>query len=293
MPEEGFKRKLTAILSADVQGYSRLMGEDEGATVRTLTAYREVMTTIIHQHKGKVLDSPGDNLLAEFVSPVDAVQCAVAVQKEINARYEELPENRKMRFRIGINLGDVIEEKDRIYGDGVNIAARLESLADPGGIAISGTAFDNVRNNIDCGYQFLGEHTVKNIANPVRIYKVLTEQASAGRVIGGNQFLGWMSRKSAMAAILTLFFLAVFGSVCRFISLALIFTMEYSRLSGFKIVITQKVPGGIVSPEYLTFSLNRRFKKGGNYEKITFCSNRNFNVFGCCHCMVRRGNKIL
>ncbi|KKK66782.1 hypothetical protein LCGC14_2960620 [marine sediment metagenome] len=108
MAEEGFKRKLAAILSADVEGYSRLMGDDEEATVRTLTAYREVMTTLIQQHNGRVIDSPGDNLLAEFVSVVDAVQCSVAVQKEINARNIELSENRKMQFRIGINLGDVI-----------------------------------------------------------------------------------------------------------------------------------------------------------------------------------------
>ncbi len=110
MAPEGFKRKLTAILSADVEGYSRLMSEDEEATVRTLTTYREVMTTLIQQHSGKVLDSPGDNLLAEFASVVDAVQCAVSVQKEINSRNTELPENRKMQFRIGINLGDVIQE---------------------------------------------------------------------------------------------------------------------------------------------------------------------------------------
>ena len=114
MATQDFKRKLTAILSADVEGYSRLMGEDEEATVRTITAYREVMTTLIQQHSGKVVDSPGDNLLAEFASVVDAVQCAVAVQKEISARNTELPENRKMRFRIGINLGDVIQEEDRI-----------------------------------------------------------------------------------------------------------------------------------------------------------------------------------
>jgi adenylate cyclase len=134
MAEKGFKRKLTAILSADAVEYSRLMGEDEEATVRTFTAYREVLSPLIQQHSGKVLDSPGDNLLAEFVSVVDAVQCAVAVQKEIKARNEESPENRRVEFRIGINLGDVIEAGDRIYGDGVNIAARIESLADPGGV---------------------------------------------------------------------------------------------------------------------------------------------------------------
>jgi adenylate cyclase len=175
MPQEGFKRKLTAILSADVEGYSRLMGDDEEATVRTLTAYRVVMTTLIQQHNGKVLDSPGDNLLAEFVSVVDAVQCAVAVQKEINARNTELPENRKMQFRIGINLGDVIQEEERIYGDGVNIAARLEGLSEPGGICISKTAFDHIESKLPYGYEFLGDQTVKNISKPVGAYRVLME----------------------------------------------------------------------------------------------------------------------
>jgi TolB-like protein/class 3 adenylate cyclase len=172
MADEGFKRKLTAILSADVEGYSRLMGDDEDATVRTLTSYREVLSTLIQQHNGKVLDSPGDNLLAEFVSVVDAVQCAVAVQKEIKARNDELPENRRMLFRIGINLGDVIEEEGRIYGDGVNIAARLEGLADPGGICVSKTAFDHIESKLPYGYDFIGEQTVKNIAKPVGAYRV-------------------------------------------------------------------------------------------------------------------------
>jgi class 3 adenylate cyclase len=162
MTQEGFKRKLTAILSADVEGYSRLMGENEEATVRTLTTYREVLTTLIQQHNGNVVDSPGDNLLAEFVSVVDAVQCAVAVQKEIKSRNGELPENRKMWFRIGINLGDVIQEKERIYGDGVNIAARLESLSEPGGICISKTTFEHVEGKLPYGYEFLGDQTIKN-----------------------------------------------------------------------------------------------------------------------------------
>ncbi|HUV78370.1 MAG TPA: adenylate/guanylate cyclase domain-containing protein [Desulfobacterales bacterium] len=175
MIAQDFKRKLTAILSADVEGYSRLMGEDEEATVRTITVYREVMTTLIQQHTGKVVDSPGDNLLAEFASVVDAVQCAVAVQKEISARNTELPENRKMQFRIGINLGDVIQEGDRIYGDGVNIAARLEGLADPGGICISQTAFVHIESKLPYGYDFIGDQTVKNISKPVAAYRVLME----------------------------------------------------------------------------------------------------------------------
>jgi len=175
MAEKGFKRKLTAILSADAVEYSRLMGEDEEATVLTLTTYREVLTTLIQQHNGSVLDSPGDNLLAEFASVVDAVQCAVAVQKEIKARNEELPEDRRMQFRIGINLGDVIQEEDRIYGDGVNVAARLEGLAEPGGICISKTAFDHIESKLPYGYDFIGDQTVKNIAKPVGAYRVLME----------------------------------------------------------------------------------------------------------------------
>ena len=175
MAEKGFKRKLTAILSADAVDYSRLMGEDEEATVRTITAYREVLSTLIQQHNGNVLDSPGDNLLAEFASVVDAVQCAVAVQKEIKARNDELPENRRMQFRIGINLGDVIQEEDRIYGDGVNVAARLEGLAEPGGICISKTAFDHIESKLPYGYDFIGDQTVKNIAKPVGAYRVLLE----------------------------------------------------------------------------------------------------------------------
>jgi len=163
------------MFSADVAGYSRLMGEDEAATVKTLTTYRNIMMELIKQHRGRVVDSPGDNLLAEFTSVVDAVQCAVAVQKELQARNAELPEDRRMAFRIGINLGDVIEEGDRIYGDGVNIAARLEGLADPGGICISKTAFDQIETKLPLGYDYLGEQTVKNIAKPVGAYQVLME----------------------------------------------------------------------------------------------------------------------
>jgi adenylate cyclase len=175
MATEGFKRKLAAVFSADVSGYSRLMGEDEAATLTTLEAYKQVMFVLIKQHRGRVVASPGDNVLAEFASVVDAVQCGVAVQKEIQARNAELPENRRMQFRIGINLGDVIEEGDSIYGDGVNIAARLESLADPGGICISKTAFEHIEAKLPFGYEFLGEQTVKNIAKPVGTYRVLMD----------------------------------------------------------------------------------------------------------------------
>ena len=151
------------------------MGENEAETVKTLTSYRKIMGELIQQHRGRVIDSPGDNILAEFASVVDAVQCSVAAQNEFKARNAELPENRRMEFRIGVNLGDVIEEENRIYGDGVNIAARLEALADPGGICISKTAFDHIESKLPLGYEYLGEQTVKNIAKPVGAYKVLME----------------------------------------------------------------------------------------------------------------------
>jgi len=184
MTTQEVKRKLTAILSADVKGYSRLMSEDEVGTIHTLNAYKEVMTSLIQQHHGRVVDAPGDNVLAEFVSVVDAVQCAVEIQKELKTRNAELPENRRMEFRIGVNLGDVVEDGEQILGDGVNIAARLESLSEAGGICISGTAFDHVKNKLNLGYKYLGEQTVKNILEPVRVYQVLTEPEAAGKVIG-------------------------------------------------------------------------------------------------------------
>ena len=179
MVTQDIKRRLAAIMSADVKGYSRLMAQDEAATVRTLTAYRETMTILIEQHHGRVVDSPGDNVLAEFASVVDAAQGAVAIQKELKARNAELPDDRRMEFRIGINLGDIIVEGERIYGDGVNIAARLERLADPGGICISRTAYDQIEDKLPFGYEYLGERRVKNIAKPVRAYKVFLEPEDA------------------------------------------------------------------------------------------------------------------
>jgi len=175
MTTQEVKRKLAAILSADVKGYSRLMGEDEVGTIHTLNAYKEIMTGLIEHHHGRVVDAPGDNLLAEFGSVVDAVQCAVEIQKELKTRNAEVPENRKMEFRIGVNLGDVIEDGEQILGDGVNIAARLENLSEAGGVCISGSAYDFMGKKLSLGYEFLGEHTAKNIEKAVRVYRVLSE----------------------------------------------------------------------------------------------------------------------
>ena len=175
MTQEGFKRKLAAILSADVEGYSRLMGDNEEATIRTLTAYRTGIADLVQQYRGRVVDAPGDNILAEFASVVDAVNCAVEIQRELAERNAKLSDDRKMQFRIGVNLGDVIDEDERIYGDGVNITARIESLAEAGGICISGRAYDQVENKLELEYAYLGEHQVKNIRRPIRVYRVVME----------------------------------------------------------------------------------------------------------------------
>jgi TolB-like protein/class 3 adenylate cyclase len=204
MATERVKRKLSAILSADVEGYSRLMGEDEAATVQTITAYRETMSQLIQQYRGRVVDSPGDNLLAEFASVVDAVQCAEEVQEALKLKNTDLSEDRRMQFRIGINLGDVIEEGERIYGDGVNIAARIEGLAEGGGICISGSAFEQIENKLALGYEYLGEHNVKNISKSIRVYRVLTESDAIRKVIDetGVSTRNW--RRIAIAAVIVL-----------------------------------------------------------------------------------------
>lgn len=151
------------------------MGDDEAATIHTLTSYKKAMTELIKQHRGRVVDAPGDNLLAEFASVVDAVQCAVEVQHELAERNKELPKKRKMVFRIGVNIGDVVQENDRIYGDGVNIAARLKSMADSGGICISRAAYDQVKYKLPFEFRYEGEQLGKNIKEPLRGYKVLID----------------------------------------------------------------------------------------------------------------------
>jgi len=182
--EERAKRKLTAILSADVKGYSRLMGEDELATVNTLKKYREVISSLVQRFSGRVVDSPGDNILAEFGSVVDAVECAVKIQGALQEQNSQLPEDRRMAFRVGVNLGDVIHDEGRIYGDGVNVAARIEGIAEAGGICITEKAFQEVKNKLSLGYEYLGKHAVKNITEQVRVYRVLVEPEYAGKLIG-------------------------------------------------------------------------------------------------------------
>src|ERR1700674_5132554 len=175
------ERKLAAILCADVHGYSRLMGQDEEATLRTLTSHRKLIDSQIEQHHGRFVNSAGDSVLAEFASVVDAVNCAVEIQSGLNTENANLPPERRMEFRIGVNLGDVMVAGAQIYGGGVNVAARLESLADPGGICTSDTVHAQIKNKLALKYEDLGEQCVKNIAEAVRVFRVLLDGAAPSR----------------------------------------------------------------------------------------------------------------
>jgi adenylate cyclase len=169
------KRRLTSILCADVKSYSRLMENDETRTIGMLRQYRAAMDALVERHEGRTINTWGDAVIAEFSSVVEAVQCAIEVQRELAARNHELPEGEQMWFRIGINLGDVMVENDDLYGEGVNIAARLQEMAEPGGILISGTVYDLVRNKLSVGFEHLGQQAVKNVTEPVISYRILLD----------------------------------------------------------------------------------------------------------------------
>jgi adenylate cyclase len=187
MTKERLTRKIRAILSADAVGYSSLMQKNEYWTIKAIVDSRSLMSECIAQYKGRVVDAPGDNLLAEFASVVDAIECAVEIQRKLKSIHASQPNGHKLKFRIGVNLGDIVQQNDRIYGDGVNIAARIESLAEPGGIFISHTAYDQVKNKLEVGYEYMGEHSLKNIAEPVRVYRVLENPENSGKVIGAKK----------------------------------------------------------------------------------------------------------
>jgi TolB-like protein/class 3 adenylate cyclase/tetratricopeptide (TPR) repeat protein len=176
------ERRLAAILAADVAGYSRLMGVDEEGTLRTLTRYREVLDGLVEEHQGRVVASAGDSVLAEFGSAVQAVRAAVAVQRALDRRNADLPEARRMRFRIGINVGDVMVQGGDLLGDGVNVAARLEQLAEPGGILVSGAVFEQIQGKLDFPCAFAGERTVKNITRPIHTWRIAWDQSDAVRL---------------------------------------------------------------------------------------------------------------
>jgi len=182
------------------------MGRDEGKTLTTLKAHSRLMTSRIEQFEGRVVSFHGDSLLAEFASAVDALQCAVAIQDALKEKNEELPEESRMFFRIGINLGDVIEEEGNLYGDGVNIATRLQEMAEPGGICISRGVHDHVKNKLEFGYRYLGSHRVKNITDPIQVYRVLPRAESSGITVGDflSRLGGWQKTTLALAAVLLL-----------------------------------------------------------------------------------------
>ena len=171
-PSTSIKRRLAAILAADIAGYSRLMGEDEAATVRDLKGHQAVVLPLVGRYGGRIIDTAGDGILAEFPSVINATECAVEIQTIMATRNEGVPESRRMRFRIGINLGDVIHDETRIYGDGINVAARLEGIAEPGGICISRQVFDQVSRALKADFQALGPRTLKNIAQPVDVFAI-------------------------------------------------------------------------------------------------------------------------
>ena len=179
MPAEAVERKLAVILAADIAGYSRLIGlDEEGTLARLRTLRRDHIDPTIASHRGRIVKTTGDGLLVEFPSVVDAVRCAVAVQRATAERETALPQDRRIEFRIGVNLGDIVVEGDDILGDGVNIAARLEGIADPGGICVSGVVHDQVRGKVEVEFADLGEQNLKNIAQPVRAYRVVLNKSA-------------------------------------------------------------------------------------------------------------------
>jgi adenylate cyclase len=191
MQEQGPKRRLTTILHADAAGYSRLMHDDEEGTHRILQACRQKFDQLVDAHQGRIFGSAGDSIIAEFASPVEAVRCAVNIQRALPPLESDLPEERKLRFRIGINLGDVMVEADNLFGDGVNVAQRLETLAEPGGICISNSVFEQVKSKLALGYEDIGGQRVKNIAEPVRVYRV----RSLSHAVGGPRPVRHGSRR--------------------------------------------------------------------------------------------------
>ena len=178
---EKMKRRLTTILCADVEGYARLMEANETRTLATLRRCRDAMAALVERHEGRIVNTWGDAVIAEFTSVVEAVQCAVEIQQELSGHDPDLPASERMQFQIGINLGDVIVEGSDIYGEGVNIAARLQELAGPGGILVSGPVYEQVHNKLTIGFDYLGRQQVKNVASPVSGYRVIANGVAGER----------------------------------------------------------------------------------------------------------------
>jgi class 3 adenylate cyclase len=204
-PPVGMERRLAAILSADVQGYGRLMHEDETATISTLTAYRGLMASLIQQYRGRVVDDPGDNLLAEFPSVVEAVRCAVTIQRTLATCNAVLPRHRQMVFRMGLHLGDIVVEQERIYGAAVNLAARLERMAEGGGLCISGTVYDHIMTKLPLDYRPLGAWVGPDMPTPVQVYRVQVEAPARlpGRRAGAHHTrTAWLHARRMARAVL-------------------------------------------------------------------------------------------
>src|SRR5690242_9576805 len=186
MEAQTVERKLAAIFAADVEGYSRLMRLDEVGTLRTLTAYRAIIDRLIASHRGRIFNTAGDSLVADFASAVDAVECAVEVQDAIAKENTDRPAGDQMRFRIGIHVGDIIVQGDNLFGDGINIAARLETLAEPGGICVSGTVQDQIGTKLPVEFIDLGPQQVKNITQPIKAYRIRGETSPTATPVAGS-----------------------------------------------------------------------------------------------------------
>ena len=204
MENAGVTRKLAVILAADVAGYSRLMAADEEGTLATLNARRQVIDELIARHHGRIFTTAGDSVMAEFASAVEALRCAAALQQELERRNADLPEARRMLFRVGVNLGDVMVGGGNLFGDGVNVAARLESIAEPGGICISGAVYDQVRNKVDLGFEDQGERSLKNIGEPVRVLAVRRDRPAAPEASAAPPAATPPTRPSALPSIAVL-----------------------------------------------------------------------------------------
>src|SRR5499433_177430 len=213
---ERLERKLAAILHADVQGYSRLLGEDEATTLRTVASHLALMRSLVEQHGGRAVGSRGDSLLAEFPSTVEAVQCAVEMQQALKERNTEVPLDRRVEFSIGTNLGEVVVEGKEIYGEGVNVAVRLEGLADAGGICISEMVYQQLKNKLALTYEDLGAQTLKNIAEPVRVYRVAEPGSAPPRTRTAHTKHPTYKRRAALAAVLVLV-VGLAGGVLRYL----------------------------------------------------------------------------
>ncbi|WP_193367842.1 adenylate/guanylate cyclase domain-containing protein [Pelagibius marinus] len=195
------RRRLATIFAADVVGYSRLMADDEETTLRRLRAYRDLIDRLIARHDGRIFNTGGDSVLAEFGSAVEAVRCAIAVQDELRLRNAELVPQRRLELRIGINIGDVFVQDGDLLGDGVNVAARLESIARPGGVCISGSTFEQVKNKLSVGFEDLGPQRVKNIPDPVAAFSITTGPVTVAARKSAKGIAGaWPARRGAMVA---------------------------------------------------------------------------------------------